>query len=228
MAPFDRVWKLRQAWRRSSGRARCTAQGCDRTVAIRCFYVDRRERVCATTWCIRHGAMFNDNAYCRRHAGTVAALSNGFYQLALPDLDNRAPSLVGWMSDELDAPIRAALQAAARPGTMGETTLVADPVRLITPGLAAQRCWARSWKLVDHLGVVHQVSIEVEEEAQAVVAVRVDHDLIGRSVPPWIERSPIARVPTADEDAASRSAFNAALARSVQAFLSREEIASGF
>ena len=28
MAPFDRVWKLRQAWRRPSGRVRCTEHGC--------------------------------------------------------------------------------------------------------------------------------------------------------------------------------------------------------
>jgi hypothetical protein len=225
LTAFDRVWKLRQAWRRPSGRERCTAEGCTRAVSIRCVYTDRRERVCATTWCIGHGAMFNDNAYCRRHAGTVAALSNGFYQLALPDLENRAPSLVGWMSDELDESIRAALQGSAR-GV--ETTLVADPVRLTTPGTSAERCWARAWKLVDHLGVVHQVSIEVEEEAQDVVAVRVDNDLIGRSVPPWIARRPLPAASTGDEELAQRKAFNRALARSVEAFLSREEIASGF
>ena len=130
MAPFDRMWKLRQALRRPSGRVRCTEQGCHQSVAIRCVYADRRQRVCGTTWCIRHGAMFNDSAYCRRHASTVAALSNGFYQLALPDLDNRAPSLVGWMSGELDAPIRVALRASAPDG---DTTLVADPVRLRRP-----------------------------------------------------------------------------------------------
>jgi hypothetical protein len=225
MAPFDRVWKLRQAWRRPSGRVRCTEQGCGQPVAIRCVYADRRQHVCGSTWCIRHGAMFNDDAYCRRHAGTVAALSNGFYQLALPDLDNRAPSLVGWMSGELDEPIRAALCASAR---SEEMTVVADPVRLSGGGFSPARSWIRAWKLVDHLGVVHQVSIEVAEDSQAVVAVRVDNDLIGRSMPPWIERRQIAGAVTHDEDAASRQAFNQALAQSVQAFLSREEIASGF
>ena len=224
MAPFDRMWKLRQALRRPSGRVRCTEQGCHQAVSIRCAYTDRRQRVCGTTWCIRHGAMFNDSAYCRRHAGTVAALSNGFYQLALPDLDNRAPSLVGWMSGELDAPIRVALSASAPDA---DATLVADPVRLTSSGISP-RCWARAWKLVDHLGVVHQVSIEVEEDSQAVVAVRVDNDLIGRSVPPWIERRQAVSAATPDEDAVARTAFNQALARSVEAFLSREEIASGF
>jgi hypothetical protein len=224
MAPFDRMWKLRQALRRPSGRVRCTEQGCHQAVTIRCGYADRRGHVCGTTWCFRHGAMFNDSAYCRRHAGTVAALSNGFYQLALPDLDNRAPSLVGWMSGELDTSIRTALRASAPDA---DTTLVADPVRLTSPGVSS-RCWARAWKLVDHLGVVHQVSIEVEEDTQALVGVRVDNDLIGRSVPPWIERRQAVGAVTPDEDAASRTAFNDALARSVQAFLSREEIASGF
>lgn len=224
MAPFDRVWKLRQAWRRPSGRVRCTEQGCTQPVAIRCAYADRRQHVCGTTWCIRHGAMFHDDEYCRRHAGTVAALSNGFYQLGLPDLENRAPSLVGWMSQELDGPIRDALRAAS---PNPDVTVVADPVRLITAGTGLPRCWGRAWKLVDHLGVVHQVSIEVEEETQGVVGVRIDNDLIGRSTPPWIAHRATAGEEASDA-AASRRAFNLALARSVEVFLSREEIASGF
>jgi hypothetical protein len=223
---FDRTWNLRSALRRPSGRERCTQPGCARRVSIRCAYADRKQRVCATSWCIQHGAIFDDTAYCRRHAGTVAALSNGFYQLALPDLENRAPSLVGWVSEELDAPIRAALQAAAR---SRDATLVTDPVRLTSStGNPSQRCWSRAWKLVDHLGVVRQVSIEVEEESQDVVALRIDNDLIGRSMPPWIERRQTVTPVSADEDAASRNAFNLAFARSVQAFLGRDEIASGF
>jgi hypothetical protein len=223
---FDRMWNLRSALRRPSGRERCTQPGCARRVTIRCAYADRRQRVCDTTWCIQHGAIFDDTAYCRRHAGTVAALSNGFYQMALPELDNRAPSLVGWVSEELDAPIRAALEAAAR---SRDTALVTDPVRLTySPGIAPQRCWSRTWKLVDHLGVVRQVSIEVEEESQDLVALRIDNDLIGRSMPPWIERRQKVAVVSPDEDAASRNAFNLAFARSVQAFLGRDEIASGF
>jgi hypothetical protein len=226
MTAFDRVWKLRQDWRRPSGREGCTERGCHRAVAIRCVYADRRQHVCGTTWCMRHGAMFNDSAYCRRHAGTVAALSNGFYQLALPDLENRAPSLVGWMSEELDAPIREALRATSPPG---ETTVVADPVRLATTvGVTTHRCWSRAWKLVDHLGVVHQVSIEVDEESEPVVGVRVGQDLIGCSVPPWIERRRAAVPVAADDDAATRQAFNDAVVRSVHAFLSREEITAGF
>ena len=226
MTPFDRMWKLRTALRRPSGRERCMEPACTGPVSIRCAYADRRQRICATTWCLRHGAMFNDTAYCRRHAGTVAALSNGFYQLALPDLDNRAPSLVGWMSGELDTPIRAALEASAH---SRDATLVADPVRLTySAGSVPHRCWSRAWKLVDHLGVVRQVSIEVEEEAQEVVALRIDNDLIGRSMPPWIRGRRTSAAVDPDEDAASRNAFNLALARSVQAFLGRDEIASGF
>jgi hypothetical protein len=223
---FDRTWNLRSALRRPSGRERCTQPGCARRVSIRCAYADRKQRVCGTTWCIEHGAIFDDTAYCRRHAGTVAALSNGFYQLALPDLENRAPSLVGWVSEALDAPIREALQSAAR---SRDATLVIDPVRLTSStGGTPQRCWSRAWKLVDHHGVVRQVSIEVEEESQDVVALRVDNDLIGRSMPPWIERRRTAESVSSDEDAASRNAFNLAFARSVRAFLGRDEIASGF
>ena len=129
------------------------------------------------------------------------------------------------MSGELDEPIRAVLRAAA---ANAKLTVVADPVRLIVAGTALPRCWGRAWKLVDHLGVVHQVSIEVEEDAQAVVGVRIDNDLIGRSMPPWIARRATAGEAPGDDDAESRRAFNLALARSVEAFLSREEIASGF
>jgi hypothetical protein len=224
VTPFDRMWDLRPSPRRPSGSERCMQAGCSRRVSIRCVYADRRQRVCGTTWCIGHGAMFDDSAYCRRHAGTVAALSNGFHQLGLPDLENRAPSLVGWVSEELDAPIREALQASAR---SGDATLVTDPVRL-TPsaGGPPQRCWSRAWKLVDHLGVVRQVSIEVEEGSQDVVALRVDNDLIGRAMPPWIERRRTVAAVSPDDDAASRHAFNLALARSVQAVLGRDEIAS--
>jgi hypothetical protein len=223
---FDRTWNLRSALRRPSGRERCTQPDCARRVSIRCAYADRKQRVCATTWCIEHGAIFDDTAYCRRHAGTVAALSNGFYQLALPDLENRAPSLVGWVSGALDAPIREALQSAAR---SRDATLVIDPVRLTSStGSTPPRCWSRAWKLVDHLGVVRQVSIEVEEGSQDIVALRIDNDLIGRSMPPWIERRQTAPAVSSDDDAASRNAFNLAFARSVQAFLGRDEIASGF
>jgi hypothetical protein len=225
MASFDRMWQRRSSFRRPSGRERCMQPGCIRVVSIRCGYADRRGRVCATTWCLDHGAIFDDTAYCRRHAGTVAALSNGFYQLALPDLENRAPSLVGWISGELDAPIRAALRASAR---SRHATLVADPVRLTYSIGDKHRCWSRAWKLVDHLGVVRQVSIEVEEQAQDVVALRVDNDLIGRSTPPWIARRRSAAVASPDDDVASRNAFNLALARSVETFLGRDEIGAGF
>ena len=225
MTPFDRMWDPPAAPHRSPGEA-CMQAGCARTVSIRCVYADRRQRVCGTTWCLEHGSIFDDSAYCRRHARTVASLSNGFYQLALPDLENRAPSLVGWMSEELDGSIRHALRASA---PSRHATLVADPVRLTySPGHAPQRCWSRAWKLVDHLGVVRQVSIEVAEESECVVALRVDNDVIGRATPPWIERRQAVPALTQDADAAARNAFNLALARSIETSLSRAAVASGF
>lgn len=225
MTSFDPLWEPRPPRRGPSARERCLQPGCERQVSIRCVYADRRRRVCATTWCLDHGAVFDDTAYCRRHARTVAALSNGFYQLARPDLENRAPSLVGWMSEELDAPIRSVLRDTAR---SSHAKVVTDPVRLTaSAGSPAQRCWSRAWKLVDHLGVVRQVSIEVEEGAEDVVALRVDSDLVGRSTPPWIARRQTVDAVGPDQDAASRNAFNLELASSLQAFLARDRIASG-
>lgn len=224
MTSFDRMWEGSTPRDGRSGRESCLQPGCARQVSIRCVYADRRQRLCATTWCLEHGAMFDDTAYCRRHARTVAALSNGFYQLALPDLENRAPSLVGWMSEELDAPIRAALRASEG---SNHARVVTDPVRLTcSAGGSPPRCWSRAWKLVDHLGVVRQVSIEVEEGAQDIVALRVDGDLVGRSTPPWIERRRSVGAVSPEGDATSRNAFNLELAGSVQAFLDRDRAAS--
>ncbi len=72
-----------------------------------CEYVDRRGRECRTAWCIEHRVTIEDRVYCRRHAGVVSALPSLDSSLAvsLPDLDNRAPSLVGWVSRQIDGDV---------------------------------------------------------------------------------------------------------------------------
>jgi len=64
--------------------------------------------------------------YCRRHAGVVSALPSLDSSLAvsLPDLDNRAPSLVGWVSRQIDGDIWRLLLKELTSGSGGQ--LVAD------------------------------------------------------------------------------------------------------
>src|SRR5438132_712259 len=82
----------------------CTRMGCTNGDTVQCEYVDRRSRQCRTAWCPRHRVTVENRVYCRRHAGVVSSLPAADSSLTapLPDLDNRAPSLAGWMARELD------------------------------------------------------------------------------------------------------------------------------
>ncbi|TMB91902.1 MAG: hypothetical protein E6J45_04315 [Chloroflexi bacterium] len=202
--------------------AACTAADCERAAVVRCAYRDRRGRECTTTWCGQHRVEASGKPYCRRHAGVVGALASWEYVDGLPDVDSRAPALVSWTSNELDSRIRAVLRKVA---PSGSPKLVTDPVhQVFTPGMAARR-WVMSWKLVDHVSVLHRVSLEVDEGNDCVVRAVVNADLIGEAVPPWIERRRLGLDAPADVDAAQRKAFHDALFRSIELMITRQEVA---
>ena len=110
-----------------------------------CEYVDRRGRECRTAWCIEHRVTIEDRVYCRRHAGVVSALPSldSSPTVSLPDLDNRAPSLVGWVSRQIDGDVWRLLLKELSAGSGGQ--LVADPVTLVFVGIGRQRAWERAW-----------------------------------------------------------------------------------
>jgi len=195
------------------------ADGCRTEGAVRCNYVDKRNRRCTTSWCSKHWAVALGRAYCRRHATTVEAVAGEDFVEGLPDLDNRAPSLVGWVSRELDPTIRRVLLRAAPPAAR----LVIDPVRLILSPAAGRR-WQRNWKLVDHAGILNRVTIEVEEKDDADVRARVDMEVIGHGVPPWIERRRQGVELPPDADARERHAFTHAMARSIELVVTHQEM----
>src|ERR1700689_3603453 len=95
----------------------CSVPGCPNSDALTCEYRDRRGRMCQVSFCPEHGDVIEGVPYCRRHASTVRAIGplatdpNG-----RPDLNDRTPSLVNWISKELDTHIRAQLEAAALEG----------------------------------------------------------------------------------------------------------------
>jgi hypothetical protein len=159
--------------------------------------------------------------FCRRHASTMTALDGAEAVAGLPDLDNRAPSLVGWVSRDLDAAIRDVLRRAAPDGS---ADVITDPVRLVlTPGGRSRR-WAKAWKILDDTSVVSRVSIEVDEHDDCEVCARVDTELIGSGVPPWIEHRRAGVTVDAATDAAERREFTAAMARSIELVVTRQEL----
>ena len=207
-----------------SGHERCVAAGCRRVDGVQCSYVDKRSRRCPTAWCADHVADVAGFPYCRRHASTMTAIEGGEVVAGLPDLDNRAPSLVGWIARDLDAPVRELLTSVAQ--SRG-AKLVTDPVRLvITPGGSTCR-WARTWKVLDSTAVLSRVSIEVDEADDCQVSARVDSELIGRGVPPWISNRQSGNQLDAAADAAARAEFAAAMLRSIELVVTGQEVPFG-
>lgn len=201
------------------GHERCTQPGCERDDAARCSYVDKRSRRCPTSWCAEHGRQLDGLAYCRRHASTLVALGNQELVAGLPDIENRAPSLAGFVGADVDGFVREIFARSAPAGS----TVVTDPVRLIlTPGGHTRR-WAKTWKLADHRGVISRVAIEVDEAEDPRVAARVDAELIGSGVPPWIEHR--LRGESVDDTTAERErrGFAGSMARSIELVLTHQE-----
>jgi len=200
----------------------CTEHGCPAITGMLCEYVDRRGRHCRTAWCPDHRMILNDRIYCRRHGGVVAAVPRGPSQGAtpLPDIDNRAPSLVNWVSRDIDAAVRQRLLSEVTPETPGE--LVADSVSLTFTGFDRRRAWERAWKLVGHTGTNRRVSLLVEEAVDYEVVVRVGQNVIDRLVPPWIERQGSSEPRTPAEDQQRRAQFNDQLLEAIDRGLARD------
>lgn len=153
----------------------------------------------------------------------MTAIEGGEVVAGLPDLDNRAPSLVGWMARDLEGPIREVLTRVAPAGA----SLVADPVRLvITPGGSTRR-WAKTWKVLNSTAVINRVSIEVDEVDDCHVSARVDSELIGRGLPPWIANRQAGKRVEPGVDAAERADFAAAMARSIELVVTGQDVPFG-
>ncbi len=167
----------------SDGDHPCQQRGCPSRNAERCHYVDRRGRQCESALCPQHSASVDGVVYCRRHAGTIAAIGY-FERSGMPDLDNRAPSLVNWVARDLDAFITDTLVGVAGPGER----FVREPLVSTFPERTGIRRYERTWKLVDHTGVRLVVALFVRGEEDVTVRVRVGATVAAEGIPPWIER----------------------------------------
>jgi hypothetical protein len=200
----------------------CTQDGCSSQDGAACEYVDRRGRECRTAWCIEHRFTIEDRVYCRRHAGVISALPSLDSSLAvsLPDLDNRAPSLVGWVSRQIDGDIWRLLLKELASGSGAQ--LVADPVTLIFVGIGRQRAWERAWRLDSHVGIALRVSVVVEELDDTMITVKVGGNTVEQLVPPWIQHRVRGEVVTADEDRKEREEFYQRVLDSIERGLGHE------
>lgn len=155
--------------------------------------------------------VFQERVFCRRHARLFAAVGGEFQMAqALPDLDNRSPSLADYVGDVLEPRVLELLWGLCRPGTNDQ--VAAEPLRVVHPMAGGARHWDRTWKMFDHTGVIVQVAVEVHEGRDPEVDVKVGRTLVGREIPPWIarRREGLAPLPP-DQDAAERERFYDAL-----------------
>lgn len=190
--------------------ALCSEAGCDVQTARHCSYVDRRQRSCPSAWCDAHAQMVFGGPYCRRHAGVIAALGPDYANVALPDLDNRAPALANWVGRDLDEPIRTLVD-----GYFHDRRMNVSPVVAI--GTPRERVWGRTWKLISENGVDLSIGISVPEAEDHVVRVIVDGRIVSEMTPPWIEARR-HRINVAEEDdVAARAQFYSLIMEDVEA-----------
>ena len=200
------------------GTLACSRHGCPSTSGVQCAYVDRRRHECDTAWCGDHAVLVAGRVYCQRHAGTVRALSDT-HEIALPDGDNRAASLVNWMGAELDADV--CLLLAPVVAERADVRLIQDQVKLVLYGTDRVRTWQRSWKLAAHVGVASRVEVCVLEEDDDRLVVRVNQKDVLTAVPPWIEARRTGERLSDEEDQARRQGFHAELVEAVRAGLAK-------
>jgi hypothetical protein len=166
------------------GELPCAMSGCEQHTGLPCAYTDRRGRGCGTAWCPDHRLLAGGEVYCRRHWNTVQGMAEA-HESALPDRDNRAPSLVAWVGRRLAPSIEQIL--LSRSSRNGPLQMVSIPVHLVFVGRDRARVWERTWAVADHTGYRYDVTLQVEEERDTELVVRVGRNVVTRVVPPWIE-----------------------------------------
>jgi hypothetical protein len=208
---------------RREGTLPCTEHGCTAVTGIACDYTDRRDKHCQTAWCPEHRVVVNERVFCRRHAGVISALPAPESALvaALPDLDNRAPSLVAWMARLIDSDVWRLLLGEFDAEAGGH--LIADPVMLVFTGVERERAWERTWKLVTHMGITRRVSLMVEEADDSTVAVKVGSVVVDRLQPPWIAHRKQGETVSVEIDQHEREAFNAQVLAAIEQGIAQEQ-----
>jgi hypothetical protein len=121
----------------------------------------------------------------------------------------------------VDADIRQLLLSVSPSGEA--TQILTDPVYLALTGGNRRRAWERAWKLVEQSGHALRVSLQVEECADAEVAVRVNTAIVERLMPPWIAQRLHGAAPPPELDAQRRKDFNRRLLAAIRVGIDVQE-----
>jgi hypothetical protein len=186
---------------------RCYQHECPSPTGDPCHYVDCDGRRCLSAWCEEHRLIVNDQVFCRRHAGIVSSIAEGkLVAPLLPGLDNRCPSLLVWMSDQIGDDLMASLSE------LGTVEVRPTCSRSGTDGL-----WEKVWIVRDGNDEVVRVSLEIQEPEPEITA-RVNGLEVASEVPPWVKHRGRLEWVAPAVDAVERKQFNAML---LDAFRSR-------
>jgi hypothetical protein len=190
----------------------CTRIGCSATNAAPCAYVDRRGSACATAWCPDDQLLVAGQPYCPRHARVVRVLNaDGPGSDPLPDVDNRAASLVDFIAEAVGPSMGLALHRA----WPGDLTLDALPLAVQYAAPNRRRVWTRKWKLQSHTGTAVAATLAVAEDQDDILLVSVDSRPVADVVPPWIASRSTAA------DPAVRQAFYDSVVEKVRVAIER-------
>jgi hypothetical protein len=146
----------------------------------------------------------DERLYCPRHGGTVRALGAA---LNSSKPETRCAALVDWISRSVDLDFRDLLLEL--PGRRSDERYVAEPVHLVfgtTHG--RERRWTRAWKLIDNTAVTTVLALEVDEDRDTEVQLRVNGEEVVCAVPPWIQHRQRGEQLTHLEDRLERSHFD--------------------
>ena len=143
-----------------------------------CAYRDRNGDGCDTRWCMVHVAVVDGVGYCPRHAGAMRAIRASSSPEERPPVACRAPSLTNWMADSLGHEI----------GEMVAGFGVAVRAYGLQHHLDGRHHrWERAWSLEGPGGRL-SIFVDVFEQTDIVVRVRLGDKTLLRTVPPWIEQ----------------------------------------
>lgn len=182
----------------------CSHPGCAAQTGSACGYEDKRGRQCPTAWCPEHRDVVRGGVYCRRHSGIVEALSSSISSVPMPDLDNRAASLVRWVGRDLDPLVRELLDRRK-----GECRIAVSPVHPSYVGFQRSRAWQWAWRREggSMAMAAETVAIHVEERRDDTVVISVCSWVAASLTPPWIEQRRRGAALTPAEDEAMRADF---------------------
>lgn len=176
----------------------CSARGCEAETGIDCSYLDRRDRQCPTAWCPEHRKVVKQKVYCPSHASYMTGTASEFGVHVHPDVENRVPALVNWVTREVDDDMIGIIEPLL---AVYSDRMVIDPIRFVLFGVERTKTWERAWKMCSHIGMDLRVAVAVEEGRPDTILAKVNSRIIAAAPAPWNEEYPYGKEPASQEQA---------------------------